>query len=47
MEDYNDILIEDGILKAIHFNGSISGTAAVLVGAVSLFGKRLLKKVNP
>ena len=46
MEDDNDILIEDYIVKAIIFNGGISGTTAVLVGAAALFGKRALQKIN-
>ena len=44
MDDYNDILIEDDIVKAISFNGGISGTTDVLVDAANLFGKRALKK---
>ena len=44
MEDDNDILIEDYILKAISFNGGISGTTAVLVDAGNLIGKIALKK---
>ena len=44
MEDDNDIIIEDDILKTISFNGGISGTTDVLVGVENLFGKRVLKK---
>ena len=46
MDDENDILIEDDILKAISFNGGISVTTAVLVDAAALFGKRALNKIN-
>ena len=46
MEDDNDILIEDDIVKAISFNGGISGTTSVLVDYIDLFGKRSLKKKN-
>ena len=46
MEDNNEILIEDDIMKAISFNGDISGTTAVLVDAVNIFGKRASKKNN-
>ena len=42
----NDILIEDDIVKAISFNGGISGTTSVLVDAENLFGKRALNKFN-
>ena len=44
MEDDDDILIKDDILKAISFNGGISGTTSVLVDAENIFGKRSLKK---
>ena len=44
MEDDNDILIENDIVKAISFNGSISGTTDFLVDAANLFEKRYLKK---
>ena len=44
MEDDNAILIRDDIVKAISFNVGISGTAAVLVDATNIFGKRALKK---
>ena len=46
MEDDNDILNEDYIVKAIILNGGISGTPAVHVGAAALFGKRALQKIN-
>ena len=46
VDDDNDILIEDDIMKSIIFNGGISGNTAVLVGAVALFGKRSLEKNN-
>ena len=39
VEDENVKIIEDDILKAISFNGGISGTTAVLVDAEALFGK--------
>ena len=41
----NYIRIEDDILKAVSFNGVISGTTAVIVDAASLFGKIVLKKI--
>ena len=44
VEDDNGILIEYDIIKAINFNGSISGTTAVLVYTENLFGNRSLKK---
>ena len=46
MEDDNDILIKDDILKAISFNGGISGTKDVLVDESNFFGKRDPKKIN-
>ena len=46
MEDYNDILIEDDIVKAIHFNGGIYGTTDVIVDAENLFDKRVFKKIQ-
>ena len=46
MEDDNDTLIEDDIVKAIIFNGGIFGTTAVLVDSAYLFGKKPLKKIN-
>ena len=44
MEDDNNILIKDDIMKAISFNGGISGTTAVIVDAENIFEKRSLKK---
>ena len=44
MKDYNEILIEDGIVRAIIFHGGISGTTVVLVDTENLFGKRALRK---
>ena len=44
MENDNDILIEDDIVRAIIFNGGISGTTDVLVDAENLFGKRASNK---
>ena len=44
VEDNNGILIEDDIVKGISFNGGISRTAAVIVDAANIFGKRTLKK---
>ena len=46
VEDDNDILIEDYIVKSISFNGGIYGTTAVLVDAANLFGKRASNKIN-
>ena len=46
MEDYNDILIENYILKAIMFNRGISGTTDVIVIAENIFGKIALNKTN-
>ena len=46
MDDDNDILIEDDIVRAISFNGGISGTTAVIVDAVNILGNRALKKKN-
>ena len=46
MEDYNDILVINDIVKAVSSNGGISGTTAVIVDAEALFGKRSLKKIN-
>ena len=46
MEGFNDILIECNIAKALSFNSNISGTTAVIVDALALFGKRALKKIN-
>ena len=44
MEDVNDILIEDDIVKAIRFNVVVNGITDVLVYTVNIFGKRALKK---
>ena len=44
VENDNEILIEDDIVKGIGFNGGIYGTTAVLVNADNLFGKISLKK---
>ena len=46
VEDDNDILIKDDILKAIIFNGDISGTTAILVDLTNLFGYIALNKIN-
>ena len=40
----NDITIKYDIVKDISFNGGFSVTATVLVRAVNIFGKRVLKK---
>ena len=45
MYNDNDILIEDDIVKAISFIGSISGTTVVLVDSAALFGKIALNKI--
>ena len=44
MEDDNNIIIEDDIVKAIIFYGGISGTTSVLVDAENHFGKRSFKE---
>ena len=44
VENDNEILIEDDIVKGISFNGGIYGTTAVIVNADNLFGKISLKK---
>ena len=44
MEDENNIFIEDDVVKAISFNEGISGTTAVLVDMLNIFGKRALNK---
>ena len=44
MEDDNDILIRDDIMKAISFNWVIYSTTDVLVDAANIFGKRALEK---
>ena len=46
MEDDNYILIGGYIVKAISFNGGISGTTAVIVDEAALFSKRALNKIN-
>ena len=46
VEDNNDIITEDDIVKDISFNGGIYGTTAVLVDEASLFGKRYFKKIH-
>ena len=43
VEDDNDILIEDDIMKAINFNWVIYSTTDVLVDAADIFDKRALK----
>ena len=43
MEEENEIRIEYYILKAISFNGVISGTTNVIVDASALFDKRVFK----
>ena len=44
VEDYNYVLIEDDIVKAISFNRGIYGTTAVLVDAANIFDKIALRK---
>ena len=44
MQDDDEILIEDDMMKDISFNGGIYGTTAVIVDEDNLFGKRSLKK---
>ena len=44
MEDDNDILTEDVIVKGISFNGGIYGTIVVLVDVANIFVNRDLKK---
>ena len=46
VEDDNDILIEDDIMKALSFNGGIYGTADVIVDEAALFGKKYLNKLT-
>ena len=46
LEDENDILIEDGIVKSISFNVGIPGANNVLDDAASIFGKRDFKKIK-
>ena len=47
MEDDNQILFEDDIVKTIGFNGGIYDTNDVLVDGANLFGKIALKKKKP
>ena len=42
----NDIIIKYDIMKAVIFNEVISGTTAVFVDVVNIFGKRALNKTN-
>ena len=44
MEDDNDILTEDDIVKYISLNGVISDTTALIVYAGNLFGKEKFKE---
>ena len=46
MEDGNDILVEDDIVKAVSFNWVIYGTTDVLVDKENLFFNRALKKTS-
>ena len=46
VEDDNEILVEDDIVKAMIFNGGISGTIDVLFGAANISGKRYLNKIK-
>ena len=46
VEDDNDIIIEDDIVKAMSFYGRIYGTTAVLIDVVDLFGKGSLRGGN-
>ena len=46
MDDDNDILIGDDIVRSITFDAVISGTTDVLVNVENLFGKRALNKIN-
>ena len=45
MEDDNDIRIEDDIVKAVGFNGVISGTTAIIFYAGNIFFKRTIKPI--
>ena len=45
MEDYNDILIEDDVVKFISFNGGIYGTNAVIVDAAIIFVNIAFKNI--
>ena len=44
MENDNDILVGDGIVKAIFLNGGISGNTTVIVDVNNLFGKKGLQR---
>ena len=46
MEGEEFILIEYNIVKAVSFNGGISGTTAILVDAKNNFVKRALERIN-
>ena len=46
VENDNDKLIEDDIVKAISFNDGISVTTDLLVDADAFFGKGSWKKIN-
>ena len=46
MEDDNNIIIKDGIVEAISFNGDVSGATYVLVGTANIFGNIALKKTK-
>ena len=46
MEDENDIIIEDDIMKAINVNAGVTGTTDVLVYSADLFGNTYLDKIN-
>ena len=43
MDDDNDILIEDDIIKATSFNGGIYETTSIFVDADAIFGNRDFK----
>ena len=47
VEDDNDILFEDDIVKSVGFNGCIYGTTSVVVDKVNLFGKIALTGFLP
>ena len=47
MENDNDILVGDGIVKAIFLNGGISGNTTVIVDVNNLFGKKGLQRKKP
>ena len=46
MEGEEFILIEYNIVKAVSFNGGISGTTTILVDAKNNFVKRALERIN-